>query len=53
MDAACVVDLVQHIDRDSFKDENERTKAKFAAMALLARIETPWETALRLFFMEV
>ena len=39
---------VGEISGSSFSDDGERSKALLAAYALVSRLETPWETILRL-----
>ncbi|KAF6841062.1 o-methyltransferase [Colletotrichum musicola] len=39
---------VKNIDAASFQNEGERMQALLAAQALLARLESPWDTAVRL-----
>ena len=39
------IDKMGHIDKNSFSNDTERSKARLAAMALLSRLETPWEVA--------
>ena len=41
------VDVLRSIDADSFASEEQRKAAVVEAHALLARIETPWETGIR------
>lgn len=43
-----VTDTLNGINADSFKSPEERKEAVYAAHAMLARIETPWDTAYRL-----
>ena len=40
--------VLEGITADSFKNENDRIKTLLEAYALVARLETPWETTARL-----
>ena len=40
--------LVQGLDDSSFANDQERGQALLAAYALVSRIETPWETIVRI-----
>lgn len=42
-----VLTVINNLDSLSFTNETARFRAKEAAVALLARLETPWETAFR------
>ena len=53
MSAQSLLASLEQLDTNAFKDEAERTEARLAAMRLLTRVETPWETATRLGWMEV
>lgn len=44
--------LVQATDHDSFQNEYERRKAVQCARELLAKLETPWDTASRLLLID-
>ena len=39
---------LEELNRSSFPNDGERSKALLAAYALVSRLETPWETVLRL-----
>ncbi|EAT86515.1 hypothetical protein SNOG_06684 [Parastagonospora nodorum SN15] len=43
-----IVNVLNEISLSSLKDESQRSKALLAAYALVARLETPWETTARL-----
>ena len=47
------VAAVEGIDRSSFKDDGERSEALRVAYALVARLESPWETVARIVMTEV
>ena len=40
--------LLEEVSATTFADDGERTGALLAAYALTSRLETPWETILRL-----
>jgi hypothetical protein len=43
-----IVNVLNDLSLNSLKDESQRSKALLAAYALVARLETPWETTARL-----
>ena len=43
-----LLNLVQCLDDSSFANDQERGQALLAAYALVIRIETPWETIVRI-----
>ena len=45
---AKTLQAIGHIDQSSFTDDGERNEALLAAHALVSRLETPWETVVRL-----
>ncbi|KAI8241487.1 hypothetical protein K4K55_012325 [Colletotrichum sp. SAR 10_96] len=44
----CFVSSIEHVNSSSFSNEGDRMKALLAAQALLVRLESPWDTAVRL-----
>lgn len=44
---------LQSIHSESFTSDADRVKVKDAVMAALPHLETPWETAFRLVFLQV
>jgi hypothetical protein len=44
----CLLRSLEALERESFQDDGERIEALHAAYALVSRLETPWETILRL-----
>ena len=45
--------IVNGFDGKSFSDDGERSEALLAAYALVSRLESPWETVLRLSMTQV
>ena len=43
-----VLQLLEELSTTSFANDGERTQALLATYALMSRLETPWETILRL-----
>ena len=48
-----LIHSIKAINDISWSSEEERVELRSAISAALARVETPWETALRLVFTEV
>ena len=42
------VSSIENVNSSSFSNEGDRMKALLAAQALLVRLESPWDTAVRL-----
>lgn len=47
------ISSISDVDAKSFKNEVERSKARSAAEALIARLELPWEKSLDIVWKQV
>ena len=53
-DAAKVLQQIEHINQDSFDgDDFSRMRALERARALCSRLETPWDSLVRMIWLEV
>lgn len=50
---AKTIQVLEHMDQSPFTDDGVRNEALLAAYALVSRLETPWETVVRLAMAQV
>ena len=53
IDCKQFVSFISGVDSSSFATEAERAEAKAAAEKLLAKLETPWETTMKIVWLQV